>query len=309
MGDWLGDKASNAANKPTQKLQGVILPPLSTDHDKVFVYDKEDQDAYDQCKQDASDEISTLKKGLRIFLRSRKMTATERGLEEGALDELSVWKIRAGETSRLYKRKRSADAINTAACMMVDLSSSMNEGLTRLAAVMAVEALASFPKVQMKIAGFTTGYVDSFTVKTQKGYGRAAPLHIPLFKDFDDSGKKMRARVGGLSTTMYTPLGEAYFFGLESLLERKEPNRILWIITDGSPEFPLADSSHSDYALMRDVYAKCKRFKIKVVCIALGSVRVKMAEFADVVMPAKDASQLPVAVLEMVKNLVEVRSW
>lgn len=290
-------------NGRKQKGGDKIVPPCSVADDKVFYHPGEDLATYQRVLAAVSYEAAMLKKALHIFLKSRASASYERGMDRGSLDSQSVWKISVGDYERIFKEKRVVSVVDTACCAMIDLSGSMNLGTTQMAAVLCSEALMGVPKVKLAICGFTTGgYVHP------GAGGRAVPLLIPMFKDFDDDGRKARGRIGALRTASYTPLGEAFAHGYETLLGRKESRRVLWLITDGEPSFPSNDSEHNEFLLMARIKEKCQRAGIVVVGLELGhSGRGVLAPYSDVSVYVESSTTLPTAVLEMVKELVTLK--
>lgn len=279
-----------------------ILPPCGTDQDRIFTYGREDMDKYTSYVNDIGHEINALKRGLRIFLQSRAKKNYDRGLEAGRLDSDAVWKIRAGEHSKIFKEKRTTEMVDTSLQMMLDLSGSMDEELAATTGILVYEALMGIAKLKLAIAGFTT----NDNVYMGPG-GRVNGLNIPMFKSFSDSGPKVKARLGGLRTSNYTPLGEAMAYGFEALLARKESKRVLWMITDGQPTFPIRDAGHNDYLLMRKVRDNCRRAGITVVIVCVGISTASMDPYCDITVGVKTIADLPSAVLELVKELVTVR--
>lgn len=291
-----------SAHNKAGKSGSQILPPCGTHGDRVFFYPSENEQEYNSIVSGLSHEIASLKRGLRIFLNSRNKKNYDRGLEVGKLDSDAVWKIRAGEFSKLFKEKRTTTMVDTALELMMDLSGSMNEELAATAGILVSEALLGIPKLKLEIAGFTTND-NSYSGSG----GRSVGLDIPLFKSFNDSGSKVRARLGGLSTSNYTPLGEAMAYAFESLLARKESKRVLWMVTDGQPTFPTRDPDHNDYLLMRKVYENCKKAGITVVIMCVGIAPVSMKPYCDTTVGVSSVSDLPSAVLDLVKELITLR--
>ena len=205
-----------------------------------------------------------------------------------------MWKIRTGDTERIYKEKRTTVMVDTAVAMMVDLSGSMNQALTQIAAILASEAVLGVNKVKLQIAGFTTGEREVSRSGENRGTGRSIPLLIPLFKGFDERGRKPNGRLGALHTSGYTPLGEAFGYGFESLLDRRESRKVLWIITDGEPSFPTLESGHNDYLLMAAIYRRCKAMGIEVVGMQLGADYKAdiLGPYTDVMCRVKEMSHL-----------------
>lgn len=302
------DKSRPAPQGNDKTTRGSrVLPPATTEFDQVFYHPGDDLDSYNRTLRRVSTEVSMLKKSLHIYLKSRALKTYERGLDHGKLDSQSVWKIRAGEYDRLYKERRTVVMVDTAICMMIDLSGSMDRELTQMVAILCSEATMGVPKVKLQIAGFTTGSnIRLPTSADVNDCGRLVPLQIPKFKDYDEDGRKARSRIGALTTSNYTPLGEAFAFGYESLLDRKESKRVLWLITDGQPSFLCGSNNHNEYMLMGRIHSKCKTQGIDVVGLEIGRVR-SLDKYVDVCAKVPGIAQLPQAVLEMIKSLVEVR--
>jgi len=278
----------------------MILPPVGTDQDRIFVPARKDRRQYARVMGDAADEIMATKRMLQIYLQTRTAKAWSRGLEEGRLDEEALAELKAGSKA-LYKDRRERTLIDTDIQLVIDLSGSMNEKQTQLAAVVLIEALIGVPKVKLSIAGFTTN--DAYYTGTTGG--RQNGMDMLLFKDFNEDAESARARVGSLDTSGYTPLGEAYAYGFERLVARKATKRILWVITDGRPEFDKKDRRHDENLLMKRIHKRCKRNKIKVVGMAIGGgVGNEFRANCDAYESIRSGKDLPEAVLSIIKGIL-----
>lgn len=282
-----------------------VLAPCSTAGDRIFYYGFEDLDQYERYQEDLSESIRMMRKALHVFLKSRGRKNYDRGLETGRLDTNSLWKIRTGETKRLFMEKRVTQMVNTATTMMIDLSGSMDEELVAHTSILMNEALAGVPKLESMIAGFTT---NDFTDHSGAPGGRSVGLDIPVFKKFGENGRAVKARIGGIKTSNYTPLGEAMHYGMESLLDRKEARKVLWLVTDGMPTFPKRDNNHNDFLLMKKVKTRCEAAGIKVVILCVKVDVDAMAPFADATVSIPSINKLPESVLELVKDLVSMEA-
>lgn len=294
-----GKVTNTAPNKA-----GKLLAPVSTLRDKVFYPPKEDLDSYVRTLATIPNEVSMLKKSLHIFLKSRALKTYERGLEAGSLDSQSVWKLRAEPNPRIFKEKRKIDMVDTAVCLMLDLSGSMNTQLLKTTGVLLTEALLGVQSLKVQIVGFTT--YDSTNVISGAG-GRAVPLDFPLYKDYEESGRHVKGRIGTIESKEYTPLGEAFALGYESLLKRKESKKVLWVVTDGDPSFVMSDRSHNDFLLMKRIQNKCKEKNIQLLGLELGAHQDFLRHFVDSNTRINGINHMPEAVLSMVKSLVSLK--
>jgi len=298
--DHANDKTQAVTNLPEQ---GPVLPPCGIHHDRVFVPSNEDMDAYDRARHACAPEITAAKKMLSMYLRSRKNTAWSRGLEEGELDTSQLHQLVSFGSNKVMKERRSRDFMNTAVLLMIDCSGSMNANTTRTAAIILAEALNSIKFLKLEIAGFTT---NDRSYTELKDSGRSVGLDILLFKEFDTPYVKARPRLGAIRTTGYTPLGEAYGHGFERLIVRKEARRVLWIISDGEPCLDLANNSHSEYELMRRTHGKCRRLGVETVGTYIGyRSRNKLKKYVDVYSCIDRISDMPLAMLEIVKGITK----
>lgn len=292
--------------KGSRNVGTLVLPPKTTKDDKIFCPSDEDWNGYQVTKGGLSNEIRALKKGVHIYLMSRGERVWERGLEDGHLDSDALWKIRAGETKRLFKSRRTTSIVNTAVCLMIDLSSSMDRELTKTAAVLVSEVLLGVPNLKVMIAGFRCpnmffGYAEDMA------HGRMTPLEFPLFKGFEDKGRVVKNRIGALRTSGSTPLGEAYVYGYEALMNRKEERKVLWVITDGDPAVTTGNPGHNEYLLMSRVHRKAKKRGVEILGMEVDTPREVLKDYSDVTLRIQNMQQLPAAVLDTVKVLIKTR--
>lgn len=298
LGDFSKDLQSQDGFKEVEWRGQKILPPCGTQKDRIYVPSKEDLDMYERVRSGASGEIAQMKRMLQIYLQSRNTKAWEKGLDEGLIDEDNLAGFAAGD-HRLFKQRREKRLMNTAVEVMVDLSGSMTESTTRLAAVMLSEAISAVPQVKLSVTGFTTN-----NHRYNGSGGRCVGLDLPLFKDFDEPHVKARGRLGALSTYGYTPLGEAYAYGHSRIVARKEKRKVLWLITDGSPYFPCNDNSHNEYMLMGRVHERNKARGIESVLTNIGRVQKEASQHTDITRNIKNESNLAQSMLEIIKGIV-----
>jgi len=277
-----------------------VLPPCGMDKDKLFEPIEPDLAQFQMIRASVQTEVTSVKRMLQIYLQTRSKKAWERGLQEGTLDTEQLSRLHVGNTD-IFKEKRTRTMIDTAVQVLIDLSGSMSPSAIRLAGIMLAEALNGVPSIKTSIAGFTTGS-ESYP---NNGGGRMSNLYFPLFKDFGESYASSCGRLGSMETSGLTPLGDAYAQGLDRLIVRKEPRRILWIVTDGAPELTIGNREHNEFLLMKNIYKRCKRHKIEVISMNIGGSHRRTKEVCDTHRYVDGVHELPNAILEMLKEIAK----
>lgn len=295
-----GDDEDNKGGRASRRWGSKVLPPVGTNHDRIFVPSGKNRSSYESVRNSAAAEITAAKRMLNIYLQSRTTKAWERGLPEGKLDDANLANLFLGDTN-LFKRRRERQLIHTSVQMMVDCSGSMNARDTQTAAVILAEALNGVPQIKLSVAGFTT---NDHYYRGNSG-GRLNGLDILMFKDFDEPYHSAQDRLGAIRTYGYTPLGEAYGHGFARLMKRKETRRVLWIVTDGEPFFDTQDSEHNEYLLMKRIHRKCKVNGIQVIGMNIGRASDEAKKCCDSFRAIGSHRQLPQAVLEIMKEIVQ----
>lgn len=279
-----------------------VLPPMDMSHDRIFVPSHKNRVKFEAVRSTANTEITALKKMLNIALRARTKKAWEKGLDEGILDDEGLPKLFLGDTD-FFKQKRIVLLPDTAIQVMVDLSGSMSTTSTMTAAIILAEALTGISAIKLSIAGFTTGsYGQQYRLPVTAG--RAVNLVIPLFKDFGESYASSRDRLGALSCTGSTPLGDAYGLGFSRLMMRKEPKKVLWIVTDGEPCIA-AGPRHSEPLMMKKIYRRCKQNGIYVIGTNIGRLGKDLKENSDAAFGVGSSNELPKEMLKVMKELMK----
>lgn len=283
---------------------GEVFPPADLRNDHVRPATYKNMDGFYQARAEVSSAILAAKKALNIMLRAQEKTAWSRGLEEGILDETVLYQLVGTGSKRVMKEARNRTRVNTAVSLLIDCSSSMDEDITRAAAIMMAEALAGVRGVSLEIAGFTT---NDRNAQSRPGVGRLTGMDYLVYKAFDESYRTAKAKLGGLRCSGYTPLGDAYGLAFERLVLRDEPRKILWTITDGTPQFAKAEYNHSDFLLMQRLYYKARKARMESVCLFIGSraanVR-KLKGCFDWITTCESVAGMHQTVLKLTKGLV-----
>ena len=301
-------KTDNKEAPSTYKLPGqtpndLVLPPADITLDRIFAQGEEDLDAYTNIRAQLTAQITALKKMLRIQLQARSRKSWLRGLEEAThLDRERPHVVATGH-HHVFKDKRERQLIDTSIELMIDLSGSMRQDIVQSAAIILAEALSAIPQLKLSITGFKTNHqfcMDRF------GTGRSQGMDILVFKDYAEPYVKCRAKLGGISTSGNTPLGDAYGKALERILARQEPRRIIFLITDGEPNFHKTDQRHNDYLLMERVHKKAKRLGIETLGLGIGSPSGIgfLKAYVDRCLRIQSATTLPQDLMQALKGTI-----
>ncbi len=281
-----------------------ISPPADLSLDRIFVPSEEDLETYLYTRASLAPQILSLKKMFRIHLQAKSKKSWLRGLEDAETLDRERLHITALGQSSIFKERRDKNLINTSVELLLDLSVSMNEILVRSAAIVLAEALGAIPEIKLSISGFTTN--GRYSSRSGPGIGRLQGMDILIFKDYSEPYTKSRAKLGAIETYGSTPLGCAYGKALERILNRTEPRRIIFLVTDGTPDFLKADRRHSDYLLMETIHKKAKRLGIETLGLGIGTERTVsfLRRYVDKCERIQDIETLPRTLLQILKGVV-----
>jgi len=286
-----------------------VLPPKPTIEDKFDIRpERPDIARFNAIRNEQSHQITSLKSAMSTYLMSRARRAWSRGLEEGDyIDRERIHQtLRPGKPA-IFKNRRDRSLINTAVELTIDLSASMAEDITTSAAIVLAEALSSVPKIALAITGFSTSADYAYqSIGKTPGVGRIVGIQHFIFKDFDEPYTNCRGALGALRTVACTPLGEAYGKSLEHILHRPEPRRVIWLVSDGQPEFPTGDYKHSDYSLMKTVHKKSQSLGIETLGIEIG-IEGLLAPYTDRAVYVDNISNLGRSLLNTISSVIRVK--
>lgn len=136
------------------------------------------------------------------------------------LDDFVVDRIPLGETS-VFRQDIGVDAVNTAVMILFDRSGSMSgEAITiaKQASLAVAHALERIPDVAVAVAAFPGHRNDV----------------LPVVR-FGEVTTRTTGRFASLNASGGTPMTEGIWYGLDELLARPEPRKLLMVVTDGQP--------------------------------------------------------------------------
>lgn len=143
----------------------------------------------------------------------------------------------------------------TAVCVLVDESSStlyMQQHLQH--ANIALSYLMDSLSVPTFSFGLSTLKEKNIDIPNRNQYTRTYPIHIRIYKDFNESYDFCKVRYTDPHSKGLTPLGEGIEYGLSALKKRSEPRKWLLVLTDGMPDRKEIEGIRNMLASERSVY-------------------------------------------------------
>ena len=132
-------------------------------------------------------------------------------------------------------------------------------------------------------------------------YHRFNGVHIDVFKAFGERFSTVKWRFANTRATGGTPMSDGMQYGLDSLNNRKEGHRILFVITDGCPNY-----GHEEVMARQTRLAK--EAGIHVIGVGLG----RGAEYVKHVFPdhvwAASLSDIPRLLVKKLNKIMDFRA-
>lgn len=227
-GDGADQAIGDKDDMVRQALQS-LAEQLLNDGAENFVEDFESMNATDVTPQtgelhtekqpsvaDAVGVVSRLSSQLRKQLQAQSMDKTARGTRGNKIDAKALLRVPMGD-ARIFKRINRAQKLETAVCIMADISGSMGGKKIKLAnqAIYATAcAIERLPDCKVAVGTFPFRQVVL-------PFGMRASKNINRFM----------LSVGGS-----TPMDEGVTMGFRMLQKRKESRKVMFVVTDGEPD-------------------------------------------------------------------------
>ena len=164
-------------------------------------------------------------------LQAREKILTERGKQRGRLDSSRLYGIVAGDHNVFYNRSHT-QAFSTAVAVYADASGSVRNVRMSNALAALNEALG-MGNIPTEIATWKCGSAVHWSGHTT---GTRDGCQILRIKQFTDNYKNVRGDLLMQRQLIYggTYAVEAYWRGVQSLLQRNEERKVLFFLMDGS---------------------------------------------------------------------------
>ena len=199
---------------------------------------------------------------------------------------------------RAFRRVDEDDAPSTACAVVVDESGSMG-GILKEAGMMAAAIAQPLDSLgcAVQVHGIrSTWYCDRDTPKVQNAH-RDYSVAYDIIKDYDEPYRTAEPRFSKLRASGGTPLADGVEFALRGIQEREEDNRIIFIITDGCPDY-----GHEKVIARQVRIAKEQGIHVIGIGIGYGAEYVKNV-FPDYVW-SEQVSELPKMIVGKLNGLM-----
>lgn len=195
---------------------------------------------------DAVGVVSRLSSQLRKQLQAQSMDKVSRGVRGNKIDTKALLRVPMGD-ARIFKRISRAKKLETAVCIMTDISGSMDGKKIRLAnqAIYATAcAIERLPDCKVAVGTFPFRQMVL-------PFGMRASKNIKRFM---------------LSTGGSTPMDEGVTMGFRLLQKCKEPRKVMFVVTDGEPD---------DVAQTKNALLASRLLGIEVYAVGIETMSVK----------------------------------
>jgi len=202
---------------------------------------------YNGDKAQINSSVGTTRRKLERVLTALARTDIQNNKRNGKLDvRTNVAKIVNYKTN-VFRRKEEEANVNSALSILVDLSASMTyNGKINLAGqvTLAIAEALDIVGVPLEVLGHNTksarrGMNKKVMQVCTGRYGRRCSLIMKQFKDFDDPLSLCRPTLGSLSRSAggSNADGDAIMFAAKRLMQRAEPKKFLFVLSDGQPAY------------------------------------------------------------------------
>lgn len=267
-----------------------------------------DTNSANRVLRDIARESGQVKVGLQRLVRAMEQTNVSHGTRDGRLSSrmyARTWsELKGGKRPSRpnYQRSEQMD-ISIACSVVVDQSSSMSglkqqtiKGMLALAdALNGIDAATQV--IGFRYGGYNPeGWHGSADRNSRPNIsGQAA---IDVFQQFGEKFTAVKGRFAHLRATGGTPTADGMQYSLESLSERNESFRIMFVLTDGCP-----DGGHQ--AVINRQIRIAKEAGIHVIGVGLGrGTQGVVSSYPDHIV-AENMSQLPEKLIAKLRGILK----
>ncbi|QPK61686.1 VWA domain-containing protein [Methylomonas sp. LL1] len=233
-------------------------------------------------------ESGKIRAALQGLVQSQTISRSQHACRGRRMDGKRLHRLPLGET-KLFQRKQTKPAPNTAIHLLLDKSESMGYQVTDSQGQpigsrmpIALEATLALAMAFEGIPGVNPG-VTAFPGHQDDSVFRLL-----------EHGQRVNARTGAfsLAATGSTPMTEAIWFGAASLLRCREPRKVLMVMTDGQP---------NDTLSTLELLQRCRDSGIETVGVGLG---LDVSHLFPIAITINDLSELRAQLFELSKSLL-----
>jgi cobalamin biosynthesis protein CobT len=233
-------------------------------------------------------ESGKIRAALQGLVQSQTLNRSQHACRGRRMDGKRLHRLPLGET-KLFQRKQTKAAPNTAIHLLLDKSESMGYPVTDSQGnpigsrmPIALEATLALALAIEGIPGVNPG-VTAFPGRQDDSVYRLL-----------EHGQRVNARTGAFSLAAAgsTPMTEAIWFGAASLLRCRELRKVLMVMTDGQP---------NDTLSTLELLQRCRDSGIETVGVGLG---LDVSHLFPIAITINDLSELRAQLFELSKAVL-----
>lgn len=305
------DALQDTVNEEVQATDPVLAGeakynPMIRMYPQELRHTERDTHSANRILKDIARESGQVKVGLQRLVRAMEQTNVHHGTRDGRLSSrmyVKTWsEIQKGKRPSRpnYQRSEQMD-ISIACSVVVDQSSSMS-GIKRetIKGMLALADALNGIKAATQVIGFRYGgYSPEGWHGVQKDYTRMqGQAAIDIFQQFGEKFTAVKGRFAHLRATGGTPTADGMQYSLESLSERNEAFRIMFVLTDGCP-----DGGHQP-VINRQIRL-AKEAGIHVIGVGLGyGTSGVVSSYPDHIV-AEEMAQLPEKLIAKLRTILK----
>jgi cobalamin biosynthesis protein CobT len=270
--------------------------------------------------------VAPMQKNIERMMASKSQVLKVPGFRSGRLHSAGLHRL-ATKDDRIFRRRHETTSKETAVTLLIDNSGSMRQGVrskdgsyktkieVAMAAGYALSQTLERVGIKHEVIGFTTKelkrgskYLEDLEAEEARigrGFSRMEPLHMPIFKGFDErltpeTKKRFTMPMNGMPLLNNID-GESQRVAALRLVKRSEKRKVIIVLSDGNPACSTRHPGEINSDLHRAV-AECGKMHIDLV--GLGIMDVSVREFYPRCVVLNDLADLPGAVMGELKRIL-----
>jgi len=302
---------------------------MTYDYDRVYIVPPSeggighDRNVALRLTRQVRRDITFYRSRLRTLVKAQEITGEHHGLPDGldisdeCLVDTRIDILDGKYPTKAYYDKEEQIDVSTAVYMLMDMSSSMSNrkvGACKIA-LSVIEATSDLGCPTMASGFYSTDgdpqlhrrWADSYHGNAAGGDEDLARNHYrpwgvrhEVFKTWDEKQQHVRWRFANYRAAGGTPMADGLQFALQALQERREGHRIMFVITDGTPDPGTMDLIHA-------LLAQAKSLGITVVGCGFGHGAQYVESLFDESVWDADISQIPRKLVAKLNKLMDFR--
>ena len=224
---------------------------------------------YTNSKKEIAGAISALTGYMEQSLKSLSKNKKVRNLDNGKFDVKSIPMLAKNLKKEVFYKEKTGISLDTTVTILLDESGSIGTVCYEFQK-MAIAFSEVLDRLNMKfeILGHTTGYMYNRPANFES-YDRFSPMRIYEHKNFNESYKKEKFRLGSISSYNCNIDGEALLYAFKRNKMQKSKRHIILVLSDGEPSGTRIKSVGRTH--LRKMINFCRKNKTEVYGFGIGT--------------------------------------